>query len=346
VRDSLSEVIAGKTGRIAITAFASNIARIETIAHVAAAHGRHPVLVGRAMHRLVDAARAAGYFVDLPNVVPMEEAGFLPPETVLYICTGSQGEPRAALARMADGSHPNLTLEKGDTLVFSSRVIPGNERAIYALMNAFAAKGVEVISGMDAHLHVSGHPCRDELAQMYQWVRPQIAVPVHGELRHLQEHAKLAGELQVPQSFVTPNGAMLRLAPGPAQIIDHAPSGRLYLDGNLLIPSTDGTVQTRKKLAFAGHVVAIVVFDKKGRLAADPRIVGYGLPRGAEGDLDEALTGELEDALYDAMEALTRPQAQDDEAVEEQARRALRAAIKERWGKRPVISVEIIRLEN
>jgi ribonuclease J len=199
---------------------------------------------------------------------------------------------------------------------------------------------------MDVHLHVSGHPCRDELAQMYQWVRPQIAVPVHGELRHLQEHARLAGELQVPQSFVTPNGSILRLAPGPAEIIDHAPSGRLYLDGNLLIPSTDGTVQTRKKLAFAGHVVAVVVFDKKGRLATDPRIVGYGLPRGAEGDIDEEIKGDLEDALFDAMEGLARPQAQDDEAVEERARRALRAALKESWGKRPVISVEIIRLDS
>ena len=344
VRDSLSEVIAGKTGRIAITAFASNIARIETIAHVAAENGRHPVLVGRAMHRLVDAARAAGYFIDLPNFVPMEEAGFLPPETVLYICTGSQGEPRAALARMAEGSHPNLTLEAGDTLVFSSRVIPGNERAIYALMNAFAAKGVEVISGMDAHLHVSGHPCRDELAQMYQWVRPQIAVPVHGELRHLQEHARLAQELQVPQSFVTPNGAILRLAPGPAEIIDHAPAARLYLDGEMLIPSTDGTVQARRKLSFAGHVVAIVVFDRKGRLATEPRITAFGLPRGTEGELGDALEADLEDALGDAMEGLTRPQAQDDDAVEEQARRALRAALKERWGKRPIISVEIIRL--
>ena len=344
VRESLIELVRHRPGRVAITSFASNVARIETIAHVAAENGRHPVLVGRAMHKLVDAARAAGYFVDVPNFVPMEEAGFLPPDSVLYICTGSQGEPRAALARMAEGSHPHLTLEKGDTLVFSSRVIPGNERAIYALMNAFAAKGVEVISGMDAHLHVSGHPCRDELAQMYRWVRPKIAVPVHGELRHLQEHAKLAQELQVPQAFITPNGAILRLAPGEAEIIDHAPTGRLYLDGNLLIPSTDGTVPSRKKLSFAGHIVAVVVFGKKGRMAADPRIVGYGLPRGEEGTLDEEIKDELEDAVLDAIEGLTRPQAQVDDVVDEQVRRAIRTALRESWGKRPVVSVEIIRL--
>jgi ribonuclease J len=346
VRESLTELVAGKKGRVAVTSFASNVARIETLAHVAEACGRHPVLVGRAMHKLTAAAREAGYLADLPGLVPMEDASSLPPETLLYICTGSQGEPRAALARIAEGTHPDVALESGDTLIFSSRVIPGNERAIYALMNAFVAKGVEVIAGMDEHLHVSGHPCRGELARMYQWVRPQLSIPVHGELRHLHEHAKLARELQIPQAVITPNGAILKLAPGIPQVIDHAPSGRLYLDGNIIIPADDGTVAARKRIAFSGHIVAAIVFDKKGLLASDPRVSGYGLPRGAEGqEIDDEIKDDLEDALYEAMKSLPRQQAMSDESVEEIARRAMRGAIRERWNKRPVISVEVIRLE-
>jgi ribonuclease J len=344
VRESLRALIEGKTGRVAVTSFASNLARIETIAQTAAEVGRHPVLVGRAMHRLVAAARKAGYLASLPSLVPEEDAGFLPKEAVLYICTGSQGEPRAALSRIADGAHRNVTLEAGDTVVFSSRVIPGNERAIHALMNTFVTKGVEVISDALVHTHVSGHPCRDELAQMYQWVRPRLSVPVHGEQRHLAEHARFARELQVPAALVMRNGAMTRLAPGTPEIVDHAPTGRLYLDGKLTIPEDDGTMAARKRLSFAGHVAVMIVFDRKGRLAADPRVAAYGLPQG-EGDLEEELIADMEDALIEAMEGLKRAQLLDDDTVEEQARRAVRAGTRERWGKRPVISVEIVRLE-
>jgi len=344
VRESLSRLIADKTGRVAVTAFASNLARIETIAHAAAAHGRHPVLVGRAMHRLVGAAKAAGYLADLPALLEAGEAKHLPREKVLYIATGSQGEPRAALSRIVEGEHPDVDLEPGDTLVFSSRVIPGNERAIFALMNAFVARGIEIISDAIEHTHVSGHPCRDELAQMYRWVRPRVSIPVHGELRHLAEHVKLAKSLQVPDALLTPNGALVQLAPGAPQVVDHVPTGRLYVDGDLLIPADDGTVQQRRKISFAGHVVALIVLDHKGRLAADPRVTAQGLPQGIEGEIDDKLIDDMEEELVLAIDAMPKPQAKDDDAVEEQVRRSIRKVLKEAWGKKPTISVEIVRL--
>ena len=344
VRDNLRELLRGKSGRIAVSAFASNVARVETIAKIAADIDRHPVLVGRSMYRLVAAAKSAGYLADLPGLVGEEEAGFLPPENVLYICTGSQGEPRAALARMVDGSHPNVSLDRGDTVVFSSRVIPGNEKAIFALMNGFVAQGIEVISDVEEPIHVSGHPCRDELEKMYQWVRPETAIPVHGERRHLAEHAELAKSLQIPNAVVAPNGTMVSLAPGGARIVDEVPSGRVYVDGRTLIPADDGTVAARKRLSFAGHVVAVLVLDGAGSLATEPRIVAYGLPRG-EDDLDDRLADDMEDALWGVMDALPRARRLVDDAVDEAARRALRGVMRNGWGKRPVISVEIIRLD-
>jgi ribonuclease J len=347
VKDSLAKLVADKTGRVAVTAFASNLARIETIARVAAAHGRRPVLVGRAMHRLVGAARTAGYLGDWPALIEAEEAKRLPRHAVLYICTGSQGEPRAALSRIVEGNHPSVTLETGDTLVFSSRVIPGNERAIFALMNAFVAHGIEVISDAFDLTHVSGHPCRDELARMYQWVRPRVSIPVHGELRHLAEHVKLAKSLQIPDALMTPNGALVQLAPGAPQVIDHVPAGRLHVDGDFLLPADDGTIAARRKLAFAGHVVALLVFDRKGRLAADPRIAAKGLPQGADdGDIEDRLIEDMEAELSLAIEAMAKGQAQDDDAVEEVARKAIRSVLRESWGRKPVISIEIVRLES
>lgn len=346
VRESLAKLVAEKSGRVAVTAFASNLARIETIARAAAANGRHPVLVGRAMHRLVGAAKAAGYLADLPALVEAGEARHLPRERVLYICTGSQGEPRAALARIVEGEHPEVELEAGDTLIFSSRVIPGNERAIFALMNGFVARGIEVISDALEHTHVSGHPCRDELARMYRWVRPRVAIPVHGEIRHLREHVKFAKSLQVPDALMTPNGALVQLAPGEPQVVDHVPAGRLYVDGDLLIPADDGTVQQRRKISYAGHVVALVVLDKKGRLAADPRVTAQGLPQGIEGEIDDKLVDDMEEELSLALDAMPKHQARDDDAVEEQVRRSIRSVLREAWGRKPVISVEIVRLED
>src|SRR5665213_2329029 len=239
VRQALSALIGSLKGRVAVTAFASNVARLDSVAKAAREHGRQIALVGRSMHKMVADATDTGYLTDFPPTLEEAEAAQLPPRRVLYLCTGSQGEPRAALPRVANGDHPTISLGQGDAVIFSSRVIPGNELEIFALHNKLAALGIEVITEQDHFVHVSGHPCRDELAEMYRWTRPQIAVPVHGELRHMSEHARLARSLQVPQAVVIENGHMLRLAPGRAEIVDEVPSGRIFLDG------TSSTISAR-----------------------------------------------------------------------------------------------------
>ena len=342
VAASLIELIRPMEGRVAVTTFASNVARLESIARAAAACGRHAVLVGRAMYRVVAAARDAGYLKDLPPFLTEHDAGYLPREKVLFICTGSQGEPRAALARIAEDGHPNIVLEKGDCVVFSSRVIPGNEVSIFDLQNTLALRGIRVITEKDHFVHVSGHPCRDELARMYQWIRPEISVPVHGEARHLAEHAALARELQVPQQVVIRNGLMVRLAPGPAEIIDEAPSGRIYLDGDVLTASDEGAVQERRRLAFAGSAFVSVVLDGKGQLRGDPQVRLMGLPE------DDGNGTDFEDIALDAIDTafdrLPAKRRGDDDAVAEFLRRAVRGALRREWGKKPQVAVVVTRI--
>ncbi|MBM3573614.1 MAG: ribonuclease J, partial [Alphaproteobacteria bacterium] len=219
VRQNLMSLIGRFRHRVAVACFASNVARLDSVARAAAKNGRHVALVGRALWRIHDAAKATGYLKGLPEFLTDEEAGHLPRHEILLLCTGSQGEARAALARIASGSHPHIVLEQGDAALFSSRVIPGNERAIGLLQNQLGALGVEVVTAIEEPIHVSGHPARDELARMYQLIRPQIALPVHGERRHLAEHCRLAESCQVPQSVIVGNGAVVRLAPGRAGVI-------------------------------------------------------------------------------------------------------------------------------
>ena len=342
VAASLIELIRPMEGRVAVTTFASNVARLESIARAAAACGRHAVLVGRAMYRVVAAARDAGYLKDLPPFLTEHDAGYLPREKVLFICTGSQGEPRAALARIAEDGHPNIVLEKGDCVVFSSRVIPGNEVSIFDLQNTLALRGIRVITEKDHFVHVSGHPCRDELARMYQWIRPEISVPVHGEARHLAEHAALARELQVPQQVVIRNGLMVRLAPGPAEIIDEAPSGSIYLDGDVLTASDEGAVQERRRLAFAGSAFVSVVLDGKGQLRGDPQVRLMGLPE------DDGNGTDFEDIALDAIDTafdrLPAKRRGDDDTVAEFLRRAVRGALRREWGKKPQVAVVVTRI--
>ncbi|MDO9460038.1 MAG: ribonuclease J [Alphaproteobacteria bacterium] len=342
VKSSLSTLLSGLTGRVAVTAFASNVARVDTIAKAAAAHGRQIALVGRSMHKVVGAARDAGYLQDFPPVLREEEAASLPPDKVLYICTGSQGEARAALSRIAYGDHPRISLGAGDTVIFSSRIIPGNERSIFRLQNRLAERGVSMITEKDHFVHVSGHPCRDELADMYRWVRPEISVPVHGEIRHMMEHVKLAQEIQIPQTVLAPNGSMVRLAPGRACIVEEVYSGRLYLDGDVLTPVDDGQVNERLKLSSAGHLGVMLVVDPDGRLAAEPRVTAFGLPT-EDGQLIN-LRKDVADAVEQAVSKLRGKQARDDDQVKEAALRAARRAVRDAIGKKPVTQVEVVRL--
>lgn len=330
VRRSLIRLIGGIKGRVAVTAFASNVARLQSVAEAAQAANRELVLVGRAMHHMVNCARDTGYLKKFPRVVSDEEAADLPADHVLYLCTGSQGEPRAALSRIASGDHPTVSLGDGDTVIFSSRIIPGNELAIFELQNQLAARGISVLTERDHFVHVSGHPARDELAAMYSWVKPKIAVPVHGELRHMSEHARFARELQVPQAIVAMNGQMVRLAPQGAEIIDETPSGRLHLDGRLLVHEDDGYARLRRSLGFAGFIGVTLVLDRKGRLAADPVVHLEGIP------------DSVHVPVRDAVARAANGRRNRNEDLQETVRIAARRAANEIWGKKPIVRVQTV----
>lgn len=334
VRTALTRVVRECRGRVAVTAFASNVARLESVIAAAHAARRHVALVGRSMFRIVNAARETGYLKSATGLIDAEEARDLPPGRVLYLCTGSQGEPGSALQRIAAGEHRDVSLEKGDTVIFSSRVIPGNEKTVFALQNALAARDVEIITDQDHHVHVSGHPARDELADMYRWVRPRIAIPVHGEMRHLHEHARLARSLQVPETLIAGNGAMIRLAPGRPEQVDEVPSGRMHRDGALVVPAHESGAKARRSMSFAGFVAVTLVIDGRSRLVADPVVVAEGIP--------EKIVGALTEAATDAAGRLRR--LDDDGETAETVRRAVRRAAQSDWGKRPVVRVEVVRI--
>lgn len=344
VREKLTEVIKACKGKVAVTAFASNVARVETALKAARAAGRTPCLVGRSMHRIFNAAQSVGLLQDVPQVIDEDEVGTLPDENVLFLCTGSQGEARAALSRIARGEHRNVTMRSGDTVIFSSRVIPGNEMAIHQLYDQFLERGVELVTADNEHLiHVSGHPARDELKQMYAWARPKIAIPVHGEIRHIREHVKLAQSLQIPETVAPANGDLIRLAPGPAAVIDQVPSGRLYVDGSVIIETEDDAIRDRKRLAAEGAVNIAIALNGKNAIVAGPNVSVRGLTMPDEDDLDLALE-ELEDSAKAAFAKLNHTQRDDDEQIEAAVVRAVRKAAERLWKKRPLIDVSVLRL--
>ncbi len=333
VKKGLIELIGTLKGKVAVTGFASNLARLQSVAEAAQVHGRKVALVGRSMHRITGAARETGYLKNFPSLIGEDEAAQLPDNRVLYLCTGSQGEPRAALARIARGDHPSVQLGEGDAVIFSSRIIPGNDIAIHELHNQLSALGVEVLTVEDHFVHVSGHPCRDELSEMYRWVRPQIAVPVHGELRHMSEHARLARSLQIPQAVVVQNGDMLRLAPGRAMVIDEVPAGRVYMDGRVMTKADEGLTRHRRAMAFAGFIGITLALDGKSRIAGEPSFFFEGVPE------------DVQEPVRDAVAATVKrhnPKRSDDEDLKEQVRRAGRRAANDAWGKKPVTRVEIL----
>ncbi len=341
VRRSLIDLVGRCRQRVVVACFASNVARLQSAAAAAAAHDRHAALVGRSLWRIDHAARETGYLEQVPPFLTDEEAAYLPREKVVLICTGSQGEPRSALSRIADDDHPEIMLEPGDTVIFSSRVIPGNERAIGRLQNRLAALGVEIITEQDHLIHVSGHPAQDELTRMYQMVRPQIAVPVHGETRHLMAQARLAEQCQVPQALVTRNGEVVRLAPGPAAVLGEVPTGRLVVDGKHLLPVGSEALRSRQKMTFNGAALATIVVDRDGRLQAPPQVTVHGLGDEAE---DAALTGELRQRVAQAIEELEPRARRDDAALREAARLAVRRSLRAWHGKKPVTEVHLVRI--
>jgi len=341
VRKSLIDLVGRCEKRVVVACFASNVARLESATAAALAHDRHAALVGRSLWRIEHAARETGYLDGVPPFLTDEEAAYLPRDKVLLICTGSQGEPRSALARIADDDHPEIVLEAGDTVIFSSRVIPGNERAIGRLQNRLAALGVAIITEHDHLVHVSGHPAQDELTRMYQMVRPRIAVPVHGETRHLMAQARLAEQCQVPQAVVTRNGEVVRLAPGPATVIGEVPTGRLVVDGKKLLPVGGEALRSRQKMTFNGAALATIVVDRDGQLRAAPQVTVQGLGAAEE---DAALTEELRQKVADAIAALSTAERRDDAALREAARLAVRRSLRAWHGKKPVTEVHLVRI--
>jgi ribonuclease J len=341
LRRSLIDLIGRYDARVAVACFASNVARLETIARAAAAHGREIALVGRSLLRIDKAARENGYLTDLPRFLNEDEAGYIPRDRIVMICTGSQGEPRAALSRIARDDHPHVTLETGDVVIFSSRIIPGNEKSINRLQNALVRLGVEIVTEEDHFVHVSGHPARDELVRMYQMVRPQIAVPVHGEARHLIAHAELAGECQVQQPLVIQNGDVVRLAASGASIVDEAPVGRLASDGKGLLPVDGTALKDRRRVTFNGSAVATLVLDRRGEPLAPPTISTIGVVEPAAA---EAAAPALRSAVEHALDELSASLRRDDEAVRDAARRALRRILNERFGKRPLVEIHVVRI--
>lgn len=342
VRKALTELFGQFDRKIAVACFASNVARLESIAAAAEAHDRHVALVGRSLWRINEAARRNGYLADTPPFLRDAEAAYLPDDKVVYICTGSQGEPRAALNRIAEDQHPHVVLGKGDVVIFSSRIIPGNERAINALHNKLVRLGVEIVTAHDhPDIHVSGHPGRQELTRMYQLVRPRIAIPVHGEARHLVEHARLAKECQVPEALVAENGEAVRLAPGPAEIVAQVQTGRLAVDGPRLVPLDSELMRRRKRIFFTGSATVTVVLDAKGRLKGEPQF-------SAQGILDPEEEKEEHDlvvaAVRDALENLPPDHRRNDDQVREAARLAVRRTLKATHGRKPVTDVHLVRI--
>jgi ribonuclease J len=342
VRQAMDELIGRYRHRVAVACFSSNVARIESVTKAGLAHGRHVGLVGRSLRRMVEAAQESGYLEDLPDFLSEEDIGHLPRERVLMICTGSQGEPRSALARIARDEHPDVALEPGDAAIFSSRIIPGNEHAIGELHNALIRRGVEIVTEKDHFVHVSGHPARDELAEMYRWVKPAIAVPVHGELRHLRAHVALAESCQVRQSVLVENGSILRLAPGQPEVIGQVASGRLGLDGTQLTAMGGPALKMRQRMAHNGTAVATIILDPAGRLQGEPLLTLHGLA--AEPEDEAAAKLEAGAAAREALAALSAGKRGDDLAVREVVRIAVRRSLNARYGKKPLTDVHLVRL--
>ncbi|MHC8509633.1 MAG: ribonuclease J [Rhodospirillales bacterium] len=341
VRAELKRLIENVEQCAVVCCFASNVARVQTIAEAAHETGRSVVLAGRSLKRMTAVARETGHMDSKIPFLPEEAARDLPRAQTLILATGSQGESRAALARMASGDHPRLHLNKGDTVIFSSREIPGNEKAIGRMQNMLARMGVDILTWRDADIHVSGHPARDELSRMYQILRPKIAVPVHGEARHLYEHAKLARACQVPETVVPQNGAVIRLAPGPAETVGQAPSGYLFADGNRMIDSNSPVIRDRMKALLGGVLTVTAVVDNNGELTEDLQISAPGLI-----DAKDAETLALIDsAIEAALDKASRRMLQDDDALAEHLRRAVSRTAHNVLGKRPLAAVHLVRVE-
>jgi ribonuclease J len=340
VSKSLRDIISQAKARVAVTTFASNVARIRSVAEAAMACDREVVVVGRAMDRVIQVSRELGMLEGLPPFKSADAFSYLPRHKVVLLLTGSQGEPRAAMARVAEEQHPAIALAPGDLAIFSSRTIPGNEKAVGKIINGLTRMGIDVLTDRDGLVHVSGHPRRGELEQIYAWVRPQIAIPAHGEPYHLHEHAKLARKLGVPHVVEATDGELVALAPGIPAIIDEVPFGRLNKDGIIITDAADPAVQERRRLSFSGIVSVALALDGSGELMGDPTFDISGLPeRAGNGQMFDAL---IEEAVMATLDGLPRGKRRDPDSVETAVERTVRGIVAEHWGKKPVCHVLVV----
>ena len=337
VSESLTKIIEASEGRVGITTFSSNVGRIRSIAQAAEAAGREVLLLGSSMKRVTDVARDIGLMEGIKPFIAEDEFGYIPRDKVVVILTGSQGEPRAALAKIARDEMRNVAFSAGDTVIFSSRAIPGNEKAINDIKNGLVEQGIHIITDAEALVHVSGHPRRNELQQMYGWVRPKMVVPVHGEAAHLVAHAELAAQTGIAEVPRVRNGDILRLAPGAPEVVGEAPHGRIFKDGNLIGDYEEMGIGDRRKLAFVGHVAVSVLLDSRYDFMGDPEVEPFGLPQ--FDDEGEDMGDTLYDAVLGAVESIPRARRKDLEMVREAVRRAVRSTANEIWGKKPVVTV-------
>lgn len=341
VGQGLREVIEQASGRVAVTTFSSNVGRIRSIAEAARDAGRQVLVLGSSLKRVINVAQELGYLDGLPEFVDEQDYAYIPRENLVILCTGSQGEPRAALAKLARDEMKTVSLTPGDTVVYSSRVIPGNEKAILEIKNLLIEQGIKIIEDGDALVHVSGHPRRNELKRMYEWVRPRILVPVHGEAQHLVAHGALGAMSGIPEVAQVRNGDMIRLAPGPAEIIDQVPFGRIFKDGKIIGAEEEVGIRDRRKLSYVGHVAVNVVLDDRYDLAGDPDLVAIGVAKFDRNG--EPLEEIMLSAAIGAIESIPRVRRKDLDLVAEAARRAVRGAANDAWGKKPIVTVFVTR---
>jgi len=341
VRESLMRIMENKTKKIIVTSFASNVARMETIFHCAKKTERHISLVGRSMHRIYKAAKLCGYLQDVVEPIDPRDAKKIARNKIIYLCTGTQGEPMGAMNRIVNGIHPDVYLESGDAVIFSSKIIPGNEKKLYHLQNLITKADVEIITEENAFVHVSGHPNRDDLKDMYDWVKPKCIIPVHGEHRHMKEHVTFAKKMQIPQTVLIENGDITRIYPGKKpEVIDKAPSGRMYLDGNVGVNQDSYSIKQRKNLSLNGYLEITLIILNNGKIKK-PVISYKGIP---ENDEEDNFIFEMEDEILNTCKTFSIQNKNQEKNLIESLKTNCRRIIKERTGKKPFTNINIARI--
>ena len=341
VQNGFNELFGTIPERIIVTCFSSNIARLKSICVAAKKHGRYVTLVGRSLWRNAEVAEECGYLPEFNEFLSENEAMLSPRDKIVMITTGCQGEPRSALPRIIADSHAEIQLDDGDTVIFSSRDIPGNEKAIARLQNKLVAYGLKVLTQYDAPVHVSGHPAQEELVALYQWTRPLLVLPVHGETRHQMEHARIAKECQVPNTLIPVNGQIVRLGPGIHEVVSEVATGRLGLDGRLLRRMDHDVSKNRTKMSYNGAAVITLVMDGRGQVMQDPQVALMGILEDGE---NTSLQKEIAAVIHDAIEAMPKSTRIDNVAVKHTAAGAARRYLKESHGKKPVMDVHLVRI--